>query len=120
MILAKSFLYNTYLDARTLDVTGTPTTPDYVGTLAPMVITMVVEIPYVAGRSFKIKNAGGDFLHACLSNDSNNFQGTILVVQGGGTNTWQSSTFNPDPTANFLVLQNNSPLPQEYEVTIVE
>jgi hypothetical protein len=52
LILAKSFLYNTYLDARALDVTGTPTTPDYVGTLAPMVITMVVEIPYVAGRSF--------------------------------------------------------------------
>lgn len=118
--LSNSFLYNTYLDARALDVTGTPTTPDYVGTLAPMVITMVVEIPYVAGRSFKIKNAGDDFMHACLSNNPAEIQGTIMVVQGGNTNTWLSSTFNPDSSANFLLLQNNSPLPQNYEVTIVE
>ena len=118
--VSNSFLYNTYLEARALDVAGTPTSPDYVGTLTPGIISMVVDIPYVAGRSFKIKNSGGDFLNACLSNNPLLFQGATLVVNGGSTNTWLSSTFNPDSSANFLLLQNNSPLPMDYEVTIVE
>lgn len=119
-MLSHPMIYDSYLFARAIDDTGAATPPDYSGTLAPMVITMVANIPYLSSRSFKIKNSGGDFLNACLSNNDTEIQGTIMVVPGGNNSTWLSSTFNLDTTADYLLLQNNSPLPMDYEVTIEE
>lgn len=109
-------IYESYVNSRAIDDTGSSTPADYEGVLPPGAIITVENIPYLSSRAFRIKNKGGDFVHVCLSNDPLMFQGVTLVVVGGG----QSSTFNPDPSANFLLMQNVGPLPAEYEVRVEE
>lgn len=119
-MLSHLVIYDSYLFARSIEDTGAITPPDYSGTLLPGIVTMVTNIPYLSSRSFKVKNKGEDFLNACLSNNDTILQGVIMVVEGGNNKQWLSSTFNPDFTANYLLLQNNSPLPLDYEITIEE
>jgi hypothetical protein len=113
-------IYDSYINARSLDIIKPAILPDYSGTLMPGIVTMVANIPYLSGRSFKIKNNGSDFLKACLSNKINELQGSHMVMLGGNNSQWLSSDFNQDTTANFLLLLNLSPLPLEYEVYIEE
>lgn len=119
-LVTNPLVYESYLNARSIDDTGSSSAPDYSGTLTPGAVTSIANIPYLPSRSYQIKNNGGDFIHASLSNVETELQGTIMIIGAGETKKWLSSTLNPDPTANFFLMQNVGGMPANYEVRIEE
>ena len=110
-----------YLSARSIDDTGTQTTPTYQGVAPKNSIIIVGKLNYLSTRSFDIKNTGGVPLSFCLSSSETAIEGNIVTVVPGGTATRKSSTLNVNAAANFLLLQNSDPaLEGSYKIWITE
>jgi len=53
-------LYETYLAARAIDVTGTPTAPDYEGTVMGDQPFVIAAMPYIPNRELRMQVTGGN------------------------------------------------------------
>jgi hypothetical protein len=114
-------LYSLYQNARSIDDTSSPTLPDYEGTVPAGVILSVANIPYIAGRSFKLKNTGTEMLQLSLSATPGTMEGAIISAPAGGETPFTlSSALNSDVNANFLNVQNTGIAMGNYQIFINE
>lgn len=116
-----SSLYRGYLGARKIDATGRKSSPDYFGTVAAAAITLVAEIPYLAGRRFDIENTGVVNLLFALSTESAEVTGTPVYVPAGSSMLRQSRNLNLAEAAVYLLIQNPDPyVSGSYKIGVME
>jgi hypothetical protein len=118
---SKPSLHSGYLVARSIDDTGANTPPDYENTVAANGITPVAELPYLAVRSFDIKNTGSVPLIFCLSSNATAVEGNFVSIEPNGFATRKTVTLNADTNASHLLFQNADPvLSGSYKIWITE
>ncbi len=119
-IVRNPLVYNSYQFTRGIDDTGSPTPPDYEGSINANTILEIANLPYLSARRFTLKNTGTVALVMALSNVNNGVQGTPAIVPPGEQSSVLSNTLNA-AGGNFLLLQNtDAATAGSYEIRIVE
>lgn len=114
-------LYQTYENVRRIDDTGSVSSPDYEGDVPASTTTAVVDLAYQGSRTFYVTNVGPASFSFALSTMNNALEGEIVTVDPGQQSQRLSSNLNPNPLANYLVIQNTDPIQNaSYEVRITE
>jgi hypothetical protein len=117
--VTNKFLFNAYYNARSIDDTGAITAPDYIGNVPTSTILNIANIPYLASRSFKLKNTGTSDFTFCLATSNNTMEPSVVHVMAGATVSRQSD--NLQEYATFLNIENvSTTLNASYEVRITE
>jgi hypothetical protein len=111
-------LYNKYQGDRGIDDNATANTkPDVEITIQPG-FTKLYNVPYLAGRRFKVRNESQVPLNYSLSMDPNSFTGTINQLAASSESTKLSSNLNTD--GDWLVAENPNTVPMDIKVWIIE
>ena len=114
-------LYDAYMGARAIDDTGSVTEPDYNSVCNPNAMSLIADLPYLSGRSFKFENTGTVSLSFALSATPNTLEGTVLVVEPGAKNTRLTTNLNINNAATKLYVKNaDLVMGGSYKVWIVE
>ena len=114
-------LYDAYTGARAIDDTGSVTEPDYNSVCNPNAMSLIADLPYLSGRSFKFENTGTVPLSFALSATPNTLEGTVLVVEPGAKNTRLTTNLNINNAATKLYVKNaDLVMGGSYKVWIVE
>ena len=114
-------LYDAYMGARAIDDTGSVTEPDYNSVCNPNAMSLIADLPYLSGRSFKFENTGTVSLSFALSFMPNTLEGTVLVVEPGAKNTRSTTNLNINNAATKLYVKNaDLVMGGSYKVWIVE
>ena len=114
-------LYDAYMGARAIDDTGSVTEPDYNSVCNPNAMSLIADLPYLSGRSFKFENTGTVSLSFALSFMPNTLEGTVLVVEPGAKNTRLTTNLNINNAATKLYVKNaDLVMGGSYKVWIVE
>ena len=114
-------LYDAYMGARAIDDTGSVTEPDYNSVCNPNAMSLIADLPYLSGRSFKFENTGTVPLSFALSATPNTLEGTVLVVEPGAKNTRLTTNLNINNAATKLYVKNaDLVVGGRYKVWIVE
>lgn len=114
-----SMLYLQYQADRLIDDNaGGIGSPDVVEIIEAGNVENIFNIPYLAGRSFKLKNKGTVDLKWGLSTDPATPTSPLQLITAGSISTKQSDTLAPD--GDFLLVQNANPTDAEVELTIIE
>lgn len=112
-------LYDAYTNARGIDGTGAYIAPDYRGTVLANSIHLVADIPYLASRTYIVKNRGAIEIQCCLSTSATAMQSPVVIIAPNATIQRLSS--NMQANASFLLLQNTDTAQvADYEVWIEE
>lgn len=104
--LSNDFLYNTYLSARAIDTTGTPTAPAIEGSVSGPMPVVMGSFPYNPNREFRLQVLGGDALWG-LGNMAPIIENAVPIVPGDDPRL-QSSTLNPN--GDFVMIQAVNPV----------
>jgi hypothetical protein len=114
-------LYRGYEGSRGIDQTRGAIAPDYTGTAAANGLSLVVTLPYLAGRTFEIQNTGSVPLTISLSATLNTMEGTVLSVDSDQYAVRNTVNLNTNPAADKFYIQNtDASVIGSYEVWIVE
>ena len=98
-------LFDAYTGARAIDDTGAVTEPDYISLCNANAISLIADLPYLSGRSFKFENTGTVPLSFALSFTPNTLEGTVLVVEPGAKHTRSTTNLNANPVATKLYVK---------------
>lgn len=116
-----SDLYTGYEGARGIDQTGARTPADYVGNADAASISLVAQLPYLAGRQFEVQNTGRVPLTFALSATEDVMEGKVFTVEPDKSVERTTSKLNENPAADKLYVQNtDAVLPGSYKVWIIE
>lgn len=114
-------LYRGYEGSRGIDQTRGAIAPDYIGTAAANGLSLVVTLPYLAGRTFEIQNTGSVRLTISLSATLDTMEGTVLSVDSDQYAVRNTVNLNTNPAADKFYIQNtDASVVGSYELWIVE
>lgn len=114
-------LFEGYDGARGIDQTGSRTPADYVGNVEAGSISLVAQLPYLAGRQFEVQNTGSVPLTFALSVTEGVLEGKTFTVEPGKSAERTTSKLNENPAADRFYVQNtDAVLPGSYKVWIIE
>lgn len=112
-------LYAAYTNARGIDDTGAVTAADYSGTVAISTISTIAIIPYMASRTFYIKNTGSTSFIFGLSTNTSTLEGTPASINPGSEIQRLSSNLGSSGD-NILINNTDTTLGASYEIRIIE
>ena len=114
-------IYTGYQGARSIDQTGSITSPDYMGTISPNQIKVIANLPYLSGRTFEVENNGNAIFNFSLSSTTTTLEGTVLNLNPGQYLTRNSQNLNINEAATQVLIQNLDPqISASYKIWIVE
>lgn len=114
-------LYTGYQGSRSIDETGSATSPDYMGTVGTNQIKVIATLPYLASRSFQIENNGNVAFNFSLSSSTTALEGTILNLEPGQYLTRLTTNLNLNEAATQVLIQNqNTEQSASFKIWIVE
>jgi hypothetical protein len=93
-------------------------TPDVVEVIEDGSIEVIYDVPYLASRSFKLKNNGSLPVQWGLSTSATAFSNPSFTLDGGSTSNLLSSSLASD--GNFLLVNNLQSVDITVELTIDE
>ncbi|MFM2385790.1 MAG: hypothetical protein RL660_547 [Bacteroidota bacterium] len=117
-VVSNNKLHTAYKYARGIDGTGTPSSPDYSGTVPPTEFAIIATIGFSASRTFTVRNTGKVPFTFALSTTAN-AEGQALVVQPGATADRRSSNLNQRGD-NLVIVNSDTTTDAEYEIRITE
>jgi hypothetical protein len=111
-------LYNKYQGDRGIDDNATGSTKaDVTITIQPG-FTKLYNVPYLAGRRFKVSNLSQVPLNYSLSNAPDSFTGNVNLLAASSQSTKLSSNLNID--GEWLVAENVNAVPMDILVWVIE
>ena len=120
-IATNASLHKGYEGARGIDQTRGNTAADYIDNAPAGTITLVVTLPYLAGRTFEIENTGSIPLTFSLSATTDALEGSVLNLDPGQYAVRKTTNLNTNTAADKLYVQNpDTAVAGNYKVWIVE
>lgn len=114
-------LYVGYEGARGIDETRGNIAPDYENSAMANSTTLIVSLPYLAGRTFEIENTGIVPLTFALSATADTLEGAIVSLEAGQYAVRKTTSLNTNQAADKLYVYNAHALVLgSFKVWIVE
>ena len=120
-IATNNSLFVGYEGARGIDETRGNIAPDYENSVTANSTTLIVSLPYLAGRTFEIENTGTVELTFALSATADTLEGDVVSIAGGQFATRKTTSLNTNAAADKLYVYNaNALVLGSYKVWVVE